>query len=142
LIGTNTAEEIKMRLGSARAAGREASYAVNGRDLIAGLPRGVVVTSEEIREALFEPIRQIVEGIRSALERTGPELSGDLVENGLMLCGGGVLLPGLADLIHAETGLPVRVANEPHLTVARGTAAFLERLDDFKHILESGDDEL
>jgi rod shape-determining protein MreB len=142
LIGPNTAEEIKIQVGSACPCGEETTFRVSGRDLIAGLPRQVTLTSEEVREALSGPIRQIVDGIRSALEKTGPELSGDLLEDGMTLSGGSVLLPGLPHVIQAETGLPVHVAEEPLLAVARGTAVFLERLDDFKHILESADDEL
>jgi len=142
LVGANTAEEIKIRLGSACPIEEESSLVVKGRDLIAGLPRAVKVTSDEIRHALAEPVGQILEAVRITLEKTGPELSGDLVENGMVLCGGGVLLRGLPEVIHEETGLPVRVADEPMLTVARGMAVFLERLDEFKDILESGDDDM
>jgi rod shape-determining protein MreB len=142
LIGPNTAEEIKIQVGSACPCGQETTFRVSGRDLIAGLPRQVTLTSEEVREALSGPVRQIIDGIRATLEKTGPELSGDLLEDGMTLCGGSVLLPGLPQVIQEECGLPVRVAEEPLLAVARGTAVFLERLDDFKHILESADDEL
>jgi rod shape-determining protein MreB len=142
LIGQNTAEEIKIQIGSAASGGPETTFAVHGRDLIAGLPRAIVLTSEEIREALAGPVSEIVAAIRSILERTGPELSGDLLENGMTLCGGGVLLRGLASRIQEETGLAVEVAEDPLLAVARGTAVFIERLDDFKHILESADDDL
>jgi rod shape-determining protein MreB len=142
LIGPNTAEEIKLAVGSACTLGEESAVTVRGRDMIAGLPRAVTVTSEEIREALALPVRQILDAVRGVLEQTGPELSGDLLMNGMVLCGGGVLLPGLAGLLAAETGLPVRVDTEPMATVARGTAVFLERLDEFKYILESGEDEL
>ncbi|HZN60215.1 MAG TPA: rod shape-determining protein [Planctomycetota bacterium] len=142
LIGSNTAEEIKMRLGSAYALDEEHSMTVKGRDLIAGLPRAVTVTSQDVREALAEPIGQIIDAIRGILERTGPELSGDLVENGMTLCGGGVLMPGLSELIQEETGLRVEVADDPLTTVARGASVFLERLDEFREILESADDDL
>ncbi len=142
LIGPNTAEEIKIQLGSACRLGEERSMTVSGRDLIAGLPRAVTVTSEDVREALSDPVRQIVEAIRGALEKTGPELSGDLVENGMLLCGGGVLLRGLPEVIQEETGLRVEVADDPVRTVARGTAVFLDRLDELKEILESADDDL
>ena len=142
LLGSTTAEDVKIQVGSAIPVGDDASFAVNGRDLIAGLPRAVLLASDEIREALQDPVHEIVDAIRATLEKTGPELSGDLVENGMTLCGGGVLLRGLPELIQQETGLPVRIADDPMLAVARGTAVFLERLDDFKHILESADDEL
>ena len=142
LVGPNTAEDIKIRLGSACPMTDEGSLTVNGRDLIAGLPRGVSITSDDVRLALGDPVRQIVDGIHDILERTGPELSGDLVQNGMTLCGGGILLPGLSEVIEEETGLPVHLAQDPLTTVARGTSIFLERLDDFENILECGDDDL
>jgi len=142
LIGPNMAEEIKIKLGSTYRAGTETAMTVNGRDLIAGLPRAVTVTSEDVRTALAEPVLQIIDAIRDILERTGPELSGDLVENGMTLCGGGILLSGLAEAIEEETGLRVQVAPEPLTTVARGMAVFLDHLDEFEGILESGDDDL
>ena len=142
LLGEVSAEQVKIDIGSACPMGDDRSYAVSGRDLIAGLPRTVMVTSDEIREALQEPVRQILGAIRGVLEKTGPELSGDLVQNGITLCGGGVLLKGLPELIHSETGLPVEVTEDPITAVVRGIAVFLERLDDFKHVLENGEDEL
>jgi rod shape-determining protein MreB len=142
LIGPNTAEEIKINLGSAIPLGEERTQTVKGRDMIAGLPRAITVTSEEIREALSGPVGRIVEAVHGSLEKTGPELSGDLLESGMVLCGGSVLLRGLPALLQEETGLPVRLAEDPIAAVARGTAVFLDRLDEFKYILESGDDEL
>jgi rod shape-determining protein MreB len=142
LLGPNTAEEIKIRLGSAYAMSEEFTETVRGRDMISGLPRAVTVTSGEIRDALTAPVRDIIDAIIEILEKTGPELSGDLLETGMVLCGGGVLLPGLPSLIQSQTGVPVRVAEDPISAAARGTAAFLERLDEFKYILESGEDDL
>ena len=142
LIGENTAERIKIQVGSVYPMEEEYTIEVMGRDLIAGLPRAVSVGSDEIREALRGPALQIIEGIRVTLERTGPERSGDLVERGMTLCGGGVLVRGFDNLIHEETGLPVHFADDPLTAVARGTGIFLERLDDFKAILESASDEL
>ena len=142
LIGENTAERIKIQVGSVYPMEEEYTIEVMGRDLIAGLPRAVSVSSEEIREALRGPASQIIEGIRVTLERTGPELSGDLVERGMTLCGGGVLVRGFDKLIREETGLPVHFADDPLTAVARGTGIFLERLDEFKGILESATDEL
>jgi rod shape-determining protein MreB len=142
LIGENTAERIKIQIGSAYPLEEEFTMEVKGRDLIAGLPRAVTVSSEEIREALKEPVTQIIDSIRGTLERTGPELSADLVERGMTLCGGGVLLRGLEKLIHEECGLPVHFADDPLTAVARGTGIFLERLDEFKSILESAEDDL
>ncbi|MBI4607285.1 MAG: rod shape-determining protein, partial [Planctomycetes bacterium] len=149
LIGPNTAEDLKIRLGSAcpLAAGEgpdgeDESLTVSGRDLIAGLPRSVTVTAADVRDALSAPLRQIVDAIREVLEKTGPELSGDLVDNGMTLCGGGILLRGLPEVIEEETGLRVHVAPDPMTTVARGTGIFLERLDDFQSVLESAEDDL
>jgi rod shape-determining protein MreB len=141
LLGEVSAEQVKIDMGSACPMGEDRAYAVSGRDLIAGLPRTVTVTSDEIREALQEPVRQILGAIRGILEKTGPELSGDLVQNGITLCGGGVLLKGLPELIQAETGLPVEIADDPITAVVRGISVFLERLDDFKYVLETGEDD-
>ncbi|MBN1443680.1 MAG: rod shape-determining protein [Planctomycetes bacterium] len=147
LVGVNSAEEIKIRLGSAspRAEAEipsEGVIEVKGRDLLAGVPRAVTITAAEVREALAEPVRKITDLIHETLEKTGPELSGDLLERGMTLCGGGVLLRGLDQLIHEQTGLPVRVADDPMGTVVRGTAVFLDHLDEFKSILESAEDDL
>lgn len=147
LVGQNTAEEIKIRVGSACDGYDEEMpdggvMEVKGRDLLAGVPRAITVTAAEVREAISGPVAQIVELIRTTLEKTGPELSGDLLDRGMTLCGGGVLLRGLARVVHEETGLPVRVADDPMGTVVRGTGVFLEHLDEFKSILESAEDEL
>lgn len=141
IIGDNTAERIKIQVGSALPMPEEYTIEVHGRDAIAGLPRSVSIHSEEIREALKGPIFEIVEAIRTVLESTGPELSGDLLERGMTLCGGGVLLRGLDRLVADETGLPVHFAQDPLTAVARGTGIFLERLDEFKSVLDGGDDE-
>jgi rod shape-determining protein MreB len=142
LVGAATAEEIKIRLGSAYPMGVDDTFTVSGRDLIAGLPRAVTITAADVREALAEPVARIVEAVRGVLEKAGPELSGDLVTNGMTLCGGGVLLRGLPDLIEEETGLAVRVADDPITAVARGTAVFLDHLDDLQSVLESAEDDL
>ena len=147
LIGANTAEEIKVRIGSALFIPDDeleggGVLEVKGRDLLAGVPRAVAVTAGEVREALQDPVDRIVELVRETLEQIGPELSGDLLERGMTLCGGGVLLRGFADLIEEETGLPVRVADDPLGTVARGTGIFLDHLDEFAAILECAEDEL
>jgi len=142
LIGQNTAEQIKLTLGSAYPAVEEAAMEVRGRELLAGVPRAVAISSVEVREALREPIHEILEGARSTLERLGPELAGDLLSTGITLCGGGALLPGLAELIAEESGLPVCVAENPTDTVARGLEVFLEFFEDFVPILESAEDDL
>ena len=142
LVGPLTAEQIKIKLGSAFELEQELEMEVKGRDLIGNLPRCANVTSEEIREALVDPCQQIVNGIKETLEKTEPELHADLVEQGIVLCGGGVLLRGLDALIRKETGLPVRVADDPLTCVAQGTAIFLERLDDYASVLDSIEDDL
>ena len=113
---------------------------VRGRDMTSGLPRSVVVSSEQIREALKEPVALIVQAIRRTLERTDPELAADLVNRGLVLCGGGALLRGLAQRIHSAIDLPCEVCTDPLTAVARGTGRILDNLDILKEILESADD--
>ena len=113
MIGERTAEEIKIKIGSAYPVEKETSMEVKGRDLVAGLPKTLTITSQEVREALLEPISTIVESVRVTLERCPPELSADLVDRGLVLAGGGALLRGLDKLLQEETGLPVHVAEDP-----------------------------
>ncbi len=128
MIGERTAEEIKIKIGSAYPLEQELSMEVKGRDLVAGLPKGVTVTSEEIREALTEPIAQIIEATRITLERTPAELSSDLIEKGIVMAGGGSLLRGLDKLISEETGLPVHLAEDPMTAVAQGTGKVLSEI--------------
>jgi rod shape-determining protein MreB len=138
-IGEQTAERIKIEIGSVAQLEQELEMDVRGRDAATGLPRSVVVHSAEIREALKKPVGQICAAIKSVLERTGPELAGDLVERGLVICGGSSLLRGLDLVIRDETGLPVRRAHDPLTCVARGTGIFLENLDKYSSFLESED---
>ncbi|CEK17153.1 rod shape-determining protein MreB [Chthonomonas calidirosea] len=128
MIGERTAEEIKMRIGSAYPLQQELTMEVRGRDLVAGLPKTIQVTSEEIREALAEPVSAIVEKVKRVLEKTPPELSADIIERGIMLTGGGALLRGLDQLISSVTGLPVRVAEDPLTCVVIGTGRALENM--------------
>lgn len=128
MIGERTAEEIKITVGSAYPLEEEKSMEVKGRDLVNGLPKTLTVTSEEIREALMEPVQSIVESVRITLERCPPELSADLVDRGLILCGGGGLLLGLDTLIAEQTGLPVHVADDALSAVAEGTGVVLHEL--------------
>jgi len=134
MIGERSAEEIKIKIGSAYPLEEEMTLEVRGRDLVAGLPKMVTVTSEEIREALFEPIAQIVESVRITLEKTPPELAADLIERGIVLAGGGALLRGLDKLLSEETGLPVHVANDPITAVALGTGIVLSEMKYLKKI--------
>ncbi|MEX2578130.1 MAG: rod shape-determining protein [Verrucomicrobiales bacterium] len=138
MIGERTAEEIKIRMGSAYPLEKETSVEVKGRDLVAGLPKTVKITSSEIREALLDPLNIIVESIRVSLERCPPELSADLVDRGIMLVGGGALLKGLDKLISEQTGLPVHVADDPLSAVAEGTGKLLEELDFLKKVSQPG----
>lgn len=141
LIGERTAEAIKIEIGSAAPPEKELTRVVKGRDLIAGLPRATTITSEEVREALNEPVQVIVDAIKRTLETTDPELAADLIDRGLVLAGGGALLRGLDRVIARETGLQVRVAEDPITAVARGTGAVLEELEAVKSILEPSEDE-
>lgn len=135
LIGERTAEMIKMVIGSACATNHEASIEVKGRDLIAGVPRVAVLRSSEVAEAISEPVRAIVETIKTALEQTPPELAGDILDKGITLTGGGSLLANLDEVIRKETGVPVNVASDPLSTVVLGSGIVFEQFDRLKHVL-------
>lgn len=134
MIGERTAEEIKIRIGSAYPLEEEMTMEVKGRDILAGLPKTITVTSEEIREAMSETVASILDAIRIALERTPPEISADLIDRGLILAGGGALLRGLDKIIAEETGLPVRIAEDPLTAVALGTGRYLSDIDLLKRL--------
>lgn len=129
LIGERTAEEIKLRVGSAYPLEEEITMEVKGRDSVAGLPKTIHITSQEIREALSDTMAAIVDAVRSALERCPPELSADLVDRGFVLAGGGALIRGIDRLLSDKTGLPVTVADDPLSAVANGTGAVLSDLN-------------
>ncbi|NQT22950.1 MAG: rod shape-determining protein [Candidatus Omnitrophica bacterium] len=135
MVGERTAEEIKIKIGSAYPLEQETTMEVKGRDLVSGLPKMITISSEEVRESMAEPIAQIVETVRLTLERTPPELSADLIERGLVLAGGGSLLRGLDKLISEETGLPVHVAEDPLTAVALGTGKVLSEIKYLKRLL-------
>ncbi|MBN2097649.1 MAG: rod shape-determining protein [Candidatus Omnitrophica bacterium] len=135
MIGERTAEEIKIKIGSAYPLEEELSMEVRGRDLVAGLPKLINISSEEVREAISGPINAIVEASRITLERTPPELSADLIERGIVLAGGGALLRGIDKLIAEETGLPVHVAEDPITSVALGTGKVLDEIHYLKRLL-------
>lgn len=128
VVGERTAEDMKIKIGSAYPLDEELSLEVKGRDLIAGLPKAVTITSEEIREALQSPIREILEAAKVVLERTPPELAADLIEHGIMMAGGGSLLRGLDKIISEETGLPVHIAEDPLSAVVEGTGKMLDEI--------------
>ncbi|MFA5335291.1 MAG: rod shape-determining protein [Candidatus Omnitrophota bacterium] len=134
MIGERTAEEIKIKIGSAYPMEEESTMEVRGRDLVAGLPKTVTISSEEVREALAEPTAAIVEAVRITLERTPPELSADLIERGMVLAGGGGLLRGLDKLLSEQTGLPVHIAEDPITAVALGTGMALSEIKYLKKV--------
>lgn len=134
LIGEATAEDIKIKIGSAYPLEEELTMEVRGRDILAGLPKTITVTSEEIREALSEPASAILEAVRITLERTPPELSADLLNRGLVLAGGGALLRGLDKLVAEETGLPVHIADDPLTAIALGTGRYLSDINLLKKL--------
>ena len=135
LIGERTAENIKINIGSVEGEGLEEDYEVRGRDLVSGLPKTIQVSSIEIILALRETVEQIIEGIKVCLEKTPPELSGDIMDRGIVMAGGGSLLRGLDRLIAKETDIPVYVCDEPLLAVARGTGVVLENIEGLKRLL-------
>jgi len=129
LIGEQTAELIKKTVGSAFPGTEVREMEVKGRNLSEGIPRSFTVTSNEILEALTDPLNQIVTAVKAALEQTPPELASDIAERGMMLTGGGALLRDLDRLLLEETGLPIHIAEDPLTCVARGSGIALERMD-------------
>ena len=129
LVGDNTAEEVKIKIGSVFPLPEETRMEVRGRDQVSGLPKTVVISSEEIRQAMLEPTRSIIEIIRDTLQDTPPELSSDLVKRGIWLAGGGSQIRGFADLLSQETELPVHIAEDPMTCVVRGTGKYLEEIE-------------
>lgn len=135
LIGERTAERVKIEIGSAMIVSNSETVEVKGRDLVTGVPKTVTLTSQEVNEALLETVASIIDVVRIALENTPPELSSDLVDRGIMMSGGGSGLKGLDRLISKETGLPVKVAENPLFCVVNGAGKVLEELDFFKDTL-------
>lgn len=135
LIGELTAEEIKIKIGSAFELEREETIEIKGRDLVAGVPKNIKITSTQVREALSEPISSIIDAVRLSLEQTPPELASDILDRGIVLTGGGALLRGLDKRIRQETNLPVIVADDPLTCVARGTGYVLENMQKFEKVL-------
>lgn len=135
MIGERTAEQIKIKIGTAYPLTQVEKYEVRGRDLLTGLPKTVEITSEEVYKALSEPVSSILEAIKVTLEKTPPELASDIMDKGIVMAGGGSLLRGLDSLVSKETGMPVHVAEEPLLCVVFGTGKVLENLDVLKRVL-------
>ncbi len=135
LIGELTAEEIKIKIGSAYPLEKEISLEIKGRDLVAGVPKNLKLSSAQIREALVEPIDRIVEAVRQSLEKTPPELASDILDRGIILTGGGALLRGLDKRLREETNLPVIAAEDPLTCVVRGTGKVLENMQMYSKVL-------
>ena len=135
MIGERTAEDVKIQIGSTFKDDQEETMQIRGRDLISGLPKTESISSTQVREALKEPITSIVDAIKSTLEKTPPELSADIMENGIMLTGGGALLRGLDKLVKQETGMPVHIAENPLDCVALGTGKSVEDQEIFEKVL-------
>jgi rod shape-determining protein MreB and related proteins len=136
-IGTHAAEQLKIELGSAFPLPEESAAEVRGRDIVTGLPKTVVITSEEIREAIAPAVGTIVEAVRNTLDPTPPQLVSDIMDRGMILAGGGALLRNLDERLRKETGVPVHVAEEPLTCVARGSGRFLEAIDFYQGSLVS-----
>lgn len=135
LIGDNTAENLKISIGSASPLAEELTYQVRGRDVVSGLPKEVTVTSEEVRKALARSLKSILIAIKSTIEETPPELVSDLLNRSITLAGGGSLIRGLDELISRETKLPTKIVDEPLTSVVRGCGYVLEHLDELKPLL-------
>jgi rod shape-determining protein MreB len=137
-LGERTSEEIKITMGSAWPLEEEIVAEIRGRDLVSGLPKTITITSEEIREAIEEPVAAIVDAVKATLDKTPPELAADIMEQGIMITGGGALLRGLDVRLAHETGMPIHVAHEPLHSVAIGSGLALENLDAMRGVLFRG----
>jgi rod shape-determining protein MreB len=136
-VGTQTAEQLKIELGSAFRLEEEESAEIRGRDLVTGLPKTVVITSEEVREAISVPVEAIIAAVRDTLDRTPPELASDIMDRGMVLVGGGALLRHFDERFRRETGIPVHVADDPLMSVAIGSGRSLEEIDSYRGALSS-----
>ena len=137
LIGERTAEQIKIEIGSAYVLDPELTMEIKGRNLVDGLPKNIVVHSEDVRAALLECLVKITSAIKETLERTPPELSADIIDRGITLTGGGALLRGLDQLIQSETGIDVHIAEDPLDCVAKGAGAVLDHVDVLHDVLDT-----
>lgn len=142
LIGDRTSEDVKVAVGSAMRGTQQSESTIRGRDLATGLPREVIITEADIHEALSHSIGHLVEAVKEVLENTPPELLADIMHRGIILVGGGALLPGIADLLEKETEIPIHIAEDPLTAVVRGTGIILEDLDQYRDILIENEDDL
>jgi rod shape-determining protein MreB len=140
-IGERTAEEIKIHMGSAWPLEEELTADIRGRDLISGLPRTIELTTEQVREAIAEPVSAIIDAVKATLDRTPPELAADIMETGITLTGGGALLAGLDQRLVHETGMPIKLAPEPLYSVVIGSGRALENIEAMRGLLSQGGDE-
>ena len=140
-IGERTAEQIKMQMGSAWPLDEELTAEIRGRDLVSGLPRTVTITTEQTREAIAEPVAAIVDAVKTTLDKTPPELAADIMEQGIMITGGGALLMGLDVRLLNETGMPIFIANDPLHSVVLGSGLALENIEALGSVLSQGHDD-
>jgi rod shape-determining protein MreB and related proteins len=140
-IGDRTAEEIKIQMGSCWPMEEELTADIRGRDLVSGLPRTIQLTTEHVREALAEPVAAIVDAVKTTLDKTPPELAADIMEDGITVTGGGALLGGLDQRLMHETGMPIRIANEPLYSVVVGSGRALENIDAMRGLMSLGGDD-
>ncbi|MDQ3939862.1 MAG: rod shape-determining protein, partial [Actinomycetota bacterium] len=136
-LGERTSENIKMAVASAFPYPDEKSAEIRGRDLVSGLPKTIVVQSEEIRRAIEEPVNAIVDAVKNTLDKTPPELASDIMDKGIVLAGGGALLKGLDERLKHETGMPIHIADDPLFAVAVGSGKCLEEFEALKRVLIS-----
>jgi rod shape-determining protein MreB and related proteins len=141
-IGLPAAERLRIEIGSVYPLEEELTREISGADTVSGLPRKALITSEEVRQALGDPLREIIEAITTTIDQCSPELVADLMDHGLVLCGGGALLRRLDRFVNEQTGVPARVAAEPLAAVARGLLVCLEHLPQWRMALEAGDEEV
>jgi rod shape-determining protein MreB len=137
MLGERTAEEIKMAIGSAFPMPDEPHAEIRGRDLVSGLPKTIVVSAEEIRKAIEEPVNQIVDAVKTTLDKCPPELSGDIMDRGIVITGGGALLRGLDERLRHETGMPIHITDRPLDSVAMGSGKCVEEFEALQQVLVS-----
>ena len=142
LIGERTAENVKIAIGSVMEGEAPKESAIRGRDLVTGLPREVIITESDIREAIGNSVAHLVESEKEVLEATPPEILSDIVHRGIILVGGGALITGFADLLRKELKIPIHIADEPLTSVVRGTGIIIENLEEFREVLIENEDEL
>jgi rod shape-determining protein MreB len=135
MLGERTSEEIKVAVGSAFPLPGEPQAEIRGRDLVSGLPKTIIISAEEVRRAIEEPVAQVCDSVKNTLDRTPPELAADIMDRGLVLTGGGALLRGIDERLKHETGMPVHLAESPLHAVVLGAGRCLEEIDSLRNVL-------